>query len=72
MSGLAHNWFSQVYVSMSFACYSPSGQAWEIFADKRFADWEPELRSSQNTSQYEDGSLPYKHILILSSNYLTE
>jgi hypothetical protein len=68
MSGLADNRFSQVYASMPFACYSSSRHppAEEIFADKRFADWEPELRSSQNTYQY------YKHILILSSNYLTE
>jgi hypothetical protein len=47
MSGLAHNRFSQVYASTPFACYSCSrhpGPAEEIFAGKRFADWEPEVR----------------------------
>jgi hypothetical protein len=40
MRGLAHNWFSQVHVSMSFdvthQVVTPS--AGEIFADKIFAD----------------------------------
>jgi hypothetical protein len=46
MSGLAYNWISQVYVSISFACYSSSDHplSRRNICRKRFAGWEPELR----------------------------